>query len=390
MKRFLSVLLVCLLVVTGLAVTPDKAAADTAKTYTLGKEVSGNISYDGGLYGLFPTYSTDTYTFNVASAMDIVIEFTSASARLEWTLSGGSPSVYKWDRVDAGLKKTYKYYVQPGAYSFKVTGYTGGASDYKFKLSNSNNYNVKFASKSGKVDGGLKKTIAFTYGCSYEYAEKNFKIKNSKAKVAGVTYTLKYDGTGTITLDPKKIGKTKVTISLAGGNSASYTATVKSMYVFVAKGSSVKLVKPIGIKSPKWKSNKKKVVSVKKGKIKAKKGGRATITASKGKTKFKYNIIVTDYIQLGKKAYREIKENVRNPEKFKVYNVYKGYDKNIVDGLSIPVLFIDYGYPNSYGELERAKVIVFYDDVHEMKAIGVNSYVDVIKRKTVPVSKIKN
>ncbi|MCR5737952.1 MAG: Ig-like domain-containing protein [Eubacterium sp.] len=215
-------------------------------------------------------------------------------------------------------------------------------------------------------------------------------MKNSNNNVAECSYTLNRDGTGYITLDPKKIGKTVVSIGLVGGTIAKYTGNVKSMYVFVAKGQSLKLPKPSGVKKIKWSSKKKKVATVnKKGKVKGKKDGRGKVFAKAGKVKYTYNIVVTDFIKLGKKTYKELKENVRNPEKLKIYNVYSGFDKNIAQGLTIPVVFVDFGYTNSYGAMERGKWIAYYDDVHELKYFYVNSYADLMKRKTIKPAKIK-
>lgn len=383
-RKITALLLAITLTVAGLTIAPKEAKADVTKNYTLGKTMSGTATATY-LYGVLMNSSTDTYSFTLNQPMDLTISFTAKTDSLRCVLDG--PSIYKSNSVSSGSTGTFTYYAAAGAYSFRVSG---GNSKYSFKIDNTNNYAVKFDKTSGNVDGAVKKEVGFTYSCSYDYAKENISFKNSKSKVADASYKLNTDGTGTVTFDPRKIGKTKATISLAGGNSTSYTATVKSMVVFVAKGAGKKLTKPIGIKKPKWSSKKKSIVTVKKGKIKAKKGGRTTVVAKKGKISFKYKVVVTDYIKLGKQAYREIKENVRNPEKFKVYTVYRGYDKNIISGVKIPVIFIDFGYTNSNGAMERGKMIVYYDDVHEMKSFWVNSYADVMKKKTIPVSKIKN
>ena len=384
MKKIIALFLTLFLVVGGVQIEPQTTMADETKNYTLGTEVSGTATATY-LYGMLMTSSTDSYTFTLNSAMDLVVTFTAESESLKVIMDG--PDIYKSNTVSGGTRTTLKYYAKAGSYTFKVTG---GSGNYKFVINNSGDYNLKFDKSSGSIDGAVKKTVGFTYSCSYDFAKENISLKNSKSKVVDATYSLNTDGTGTVTLDPKKIGKSKITISLKGGKTAKYTAIVKSMAVFIAKGQSMKLTKPTGIKNPKWKSKKKSIVTVKGGKIKAKKGGRTTVTAKKGKTTFEYRVVVTDYIKLGKQAYREIKENVRNPEKFKVYTVYAGFDKNIIKGVSIPVIFIDFGYTNSYGAMERGKMISYYDDVHELKAFAVNSYADVMKKKKVAVSKIKS
>ena len=397
-KKIISIILAMTLLVTGLAFVPEDASAeDKTATYTLGQEVTGTITgSETSFYGLVSrSYSTDKYTFDVNALMDIYVEIAAGEQTLYWSLRTTGLGSNESGTVTAGTKQvSKKITVKPGAYTFSITGsgsVTSAEGKYVAKVFNTNEYACTFASPSVNVDGGLKKEIAFTYNSSYTYAKEtgNFTIKNSNPKVAEVDYVLETDGTGKVTLDPKKIGKTVVTIQLVGGAPVTYTATVKGMYVFVAKGTTTKLTKPLGIKKPKWKSSKKAVATVSGGKVKAKKGGRTTVTAKKGKTTFKYSIVVTDYIKLGKEACDFIKDNVRNPEKFKVYTVYRGYDKNIVKDVKIPVVYIDYGYTNSYGAMERGKMICYYDDVHEIKSYAVNSYANVMKKKKIPVSKVK-
>lgn len=394
-KKIIATVLAFALILTGLTIAPKAAKAeDKTSIYTLGQQVSGTITgEESTFYTLVSrSYSTDKYTFDVNKVMDVYVEVSAGKQALNWYLRSTGAGSNESGTVPAGTKQvSQKIVVKPGAYTFSITG-SGSVTDengtYTAKVFNTNEYACVFASPGGNIDGGVKKDIAFTYNSSYDYAKENFTIHNSNPKVAEVDYELNADGTGTVTLDPNKIGKTVVTIGINGGKPVTYTANVKSMVVFVSVGQSVKLVKPIGIKKPKWKSSKKAVATVKKGKIKAKKSGRATVTAKKGKTSFKYKIVVTDYIKLGKEACKFIKENVRNPEKFKVYTVYKGYDKNIVRDVKLPVVFIDYGYPNSYGAMERGKMICFYDDVHEIKSIAVDSYIDVMKKKKIPVKKV--
>ncbi len=386
-KKLLALILSLALVVTISPVGSKSVKADETKTYTMGQTATGTITKTTMYY--LTTYSTDTYTFNVSKDMDVAVVFTAKTDSLRWTLSssGSGTYVYDYNTVPAGMVNTYKRFLPAGSYTFKVSS---GGSQYSFVIKNTNAYQLKFAKASEAISGAVKKNVGFTYNCSYDYAKKYFSMKNSNSKVADCSYSLNTDGTGTITLDPKKVGKTVVKISLVGGNTASYTGTVKSMCLFVAKGKSVKAPKPSGVKKVKWSSKKKKVASVnKKGKIKGRKDGRGKVIAKAGKTKYTYTIVVTDFIKLGKKVYKEIEENVRNPENFKIYNVYSGFDKNIIKGVSIPVVFVDFGYPNSNGAMERGKWIAFYDDVHELKYFSVSSYADLMKRKTIKASKIK-
>jgi hypothetical protein len=178
---------------------------------------------------------------------------------------------------------------------------------------------------------------------------------------------------------------------MKGSNSIKYTFYGTSGYWFVAKGSKAKAPAPAGVSKPKWKSSKKKVATIKKktGKIKAKKGGRVTFTAKKGKVSYKIKTVVTDYIKLGKKTYKELKNTVNNPDKLKIYNVYKGYSKQIDSKFKIPVVVVDYGSTNDNGAMVRNKVMAYYDDVYQAHFTNGWSIDNIISRKSIKPSKIK-
>ena len=55
-------------------------------------------------------------------------------------------------------------------------------------------------------------------------------------------------GNATLTVTPKKMGKTTIGVKLAGGNSVSYTAYVTNTISYVAKGTKTTLAKPVGVK----------------------------------------------------------------------------------------------------------------------------------------------
>ena len=71
------------------------------------------------------------------------------------------------------------------------------------------------------------------------------------------------------------------------------TASISAKILIMKKGQTFKL-KVAGVKVKKWSSSNSKVASVKKGKVKAKKKGSATITAKAGKKSYKCVVAVTD------------------------------------------------------------------------------------------------
>ena len=79
-----------------------------------------------------------------------------------------------------------------------------------------------------------------------------------------------------------------LTLSMASGV---YAASISKKKVTLTKGQSVTLTVNGAKKAPKWSSSNKKVASVsKKGVVKAKKKGSATITAKVGKKTYKCKV----------------------------------------------------------------------------------------------------
>ena len=117
-------------------------------------------------------------------------------------------------------------------------------------------------------------------------------VKSSKTKIAQVEFSDKE-----ITITPaKKAGKATITVTTAKGATAELTVTIKEGWslnekkLTMKKGEKFKIklnAVPSSIKIKSFESNKPKVAKVdKKGKITAKKKGKATITVilSNGKT----------------------------------------------------------------------------------------------------------
>ena len=208
--------------------------------------------------------------------------------------------------------------------------------------------------------------------------------------MAAASVNVTGNNSGVITIYPKYIGKTVLTLSMIGGNSVKYTVHCTNGYWYVAKGSKTKAPKPKGVKKPKWSSSKKKRIKINKktGRIKAKKGGRCTLIAKKGKMKYKIRVYVTDYKKLARRTYKEIKDVVNNPEKLKLYNIYRGYYKS-GNGHKVPVVYFDYGSTNSYGAMVRDKLIAFYDDVGTWRYRYVSNANNVIKKKRIKAKTVR-
>lgn len=131
------------------------------------------------------------------------------------------------------------------------------------------------------------------------------KVKSSKTKVA----TVKLSSKGKLTITPKKVGSTKITVTTKYGAKATFTLKVQKAAVKVKSISvnktkvSLKKGKTFQIVATKkyitaldkvtYKSSNKKVATVSsKGKIKAKKKGKATITVKCGKKTKKITVTV--------------------------------------------------------------------------------------------------
>ena len=378
MKKLLSLLVVLAMVFSSIVILPAPVKAeDFNYNMTLGKEYKGTL--EGSIFYTLRMNDTANFTFTIARKTNILVDVKYSGS------CSGSLKTQSGNYVDIDSRGVAT--VTPGTYVLSLSGYQ---AQYIAKISDIGLGTVKFKKTSGNVKD--RTDIPFTYTCSYAQAQTGIKLTNSNKKVASTSIVLNSNGTGYVRAEGKFIGKTKLTLQLTGSNSSKFTAYVRSGMWFVAKGSKAKMPKPVGFKKLKWKSSKKKVATINKksGKIKAKKGGRTTITAKKGKQKFTIKLVVTDYIKLAKKTYREIKDNVNNPDKLKIYNVYKGYSKQIyTNKIKVPVVMIDFGSTNDFGAMMRKKVMSYYDDVHEPRYVSVSSSNNIISKKSIKKSKIK-
>lgn len=385
MKKLTAFLLTLAVLVTSFVIAPVTASAETQDvSIVFGKEYTGEISQPTGIFA-YMTTNYNNYNFTMTQSAEVLVTVKSADTDVQWSLSSGYSN--KITRRSAPSSES-AYLTKGETYTVKVSG-TG---KYSLVVTKKAPGVVKFSSSSGKMED-RPKAVGFNFTGNQEYARDNLSISSSNPKVATAEFDVS-SGTnaGSVIIIPQYIGKAVISLKLAGSNTAKYTIYVTKGYWGVAKGSKAKAPKPKGIKNVKWKSSKKKVVTINKktGKIKAKKGGRSTLTAKKGKVSFKINTVVTDYIKLGKKTYKEIKNVVNNPEKLKVYNAYKGYSKVIyTNGRKIPVVVIDYGSTNENGAMVRNKICAYYDDVYEPKYKGGWDTENIIGKKNLKIRKIK-
>ena len=383
MKKTVSILL-SLVMVIGLFMVPVTAnAANKSYDLTFGKIYNDSVDEPLTLYGVVMTSYSNTYTFSMSKSSNMNVTFASQSGSQTFRLSSTDYD-YNSGSQNPG---TYSCYLTKDK-TYKLT--ISGAGKYSLCVDYGEPDVISIKSKSGKL-GEEKKTLPFTYTGNEAYARANLKVKSSNKKAATVSFEFTPNNSGTFTITPKHTGKAVITLKMKGSNTVKYTAYMTKGYWFVAKGSKATAPKPYGVSKPKWTSSKKKVATINKktGKIKAKKGGRVTFTAKKGKTSYKLTTVVTDYIKLGKKAYRELKSIVNNPEKLKVYNVYTGYSKQIYSGQKVPLIMIDYGSTNEYGAMQRNKIVAYYDDVYEPRYAQNWSVDNIIGRKSISPGKIK-
>lgn len=377
MKKVTSLFL-ALIMVIGIVCIPVTAYAAESFDLKLGETYIKTL--EKTIFG----YDTHEYSFTMTESCNIAIVVATESEDISFSFV--KPSTYSYFTNSSTI-------TSPGAIAYVTKGNT-----YKVKVSGSGKYGVKVAkvdpdkitSKGKTIKITAKKVVTFKFSGTTDYAKDRLSVKSSNKKVATATVSAS-GNTGTLTITPSYIGKTVITVKMGGSNSIKYTVHGTDGYWFVAKGSKAKAPKPSGVKKPKWTSSKKKVATIKKktGKIKAKKGGRVTFTAKKGKNKYRVHTVVTDYIKLAKKTYKEIKNNVNNPDKLKIYNVYKGYSKQIDTTRKIPVIVIDYGSTNDNGAMVRNKTMAFYDEVYQIHYTSGWSIDNIISRKSIKPSKIK-
>lgn len=378
-KPLLVVLLAFLASAALIVAAPAQQALAGTQAYKMGTTVSGTVDSAG--------VSSQVYTFTLSAPADV-------KATLSWK-SGEGDSVYakilnsKNETVgdilyaDDYTKSTTKSYVLPkGSYKYQV--YCMTTQSYIWSWDHAESYSAKlatitpkvtFSKKSGEFSVSKEKNVSFKYTCSQAFADKYLKIANSNKKVAKVT--LSYSGgKGTLKVEPKKLGKTVVSVKLAGKVKAKYTIYVTKNVVYVAKGEKVSVPKPLGVKKVKYTSAKKAVASTTKaGKITGKKQGKTTVATKSGKITYKYTVIVTDYKKLGKEANHWIKEDVPDPNKYKINKMYKGFIKSTNGEVGKrPVVYVDFTFDNGAGGKDRSKIITYYDTSMDIQSRFVSNY----------------
>ncbi len=372
MKKLTAIIISITLVATCFIGFDSKSVKAESKEFnlTFGKQITAKFE------GSSQSSNFHGYKFDIGSNTNVRVEISSKSGSVRWGIATAEKAYQGYSYAPSD---TTVYLPKGSGYYLLVNG-TG---EYTFKVTNIGASKVSFGKKSGKFGDVYSVTVPFKYTGSYQYAYSNLKLKNSTPKCAKASMSVNTNNTGSVYIYPSKYGKTVITLTMAGGNSAKYAFYCTKGYWYVAKGSKAKAPKPVGVKKPKWSSSKKKKVSINKksGKIKAKKGGRVTLTAKKGKVKYRLKLVVTDYKKLAKRTYKEIKDAVNNPDKLKVYNAYKGYYKIKSNTPKIPVVYFDFGSTNYYGAMIRTRLVAFYDETMNVKSIKVYNANNVIKKK---------
>lgn len=374
MKRITALLLSATLIATGFMGINIKSVKAETKEFNLafGKQ------YTAKFVDSAQSENYHGYKFNLGSNTNLRVQVTSKSGSARWGVATKDKGYYSYTYAPSDsviyLPKGSGYYLL-----------VNGTGEYTLKVTNIGPSKVKFPKSSGKFKDVYSVSIPFTYTGTYDYADKYLKLKNSKPKMASASMSVYSNNSGTVTVYPKRYGKTVISLVMAGGNTAKYTFHVTRGYWYIAKGYKKKAPKPVGVKKPKWSSSKKKKLSIKKksGKVKAKKGGRVTITAKKGKVKYRLRTVITDYKKLARKTYKEIKDAVNNPSKLKVYHCYRGLYRIRAGAQRIPVVYFDFGHTNYYGAMIRSKMIAYYDDTMNVRSISVSNDNNVYKKKVI-------
>ncbi len=391
MKKIISLVLALMLMASIFAVVPVTASAATTNySLEIGKSYTKTAENPSGVSYLISGASYHDYTFTMSKSANVTVSVASSSSVIRWQVKGSTYGSSYPTQSGAG---SATYYLAKGK-AFTISVYAYGAGEkakYTLKTAYAAPDKIKLAKKSGKFSSG-KKTIVLTYTGTGDYTKDNLTVTNKNKKVAEVTSKTFVQGNKcNVDINPVRVGRTVITFKLKGSNTVKYIVYVTKGYWFIAKGSKEKAPKPLGVSKPKWKSSSKKVATINKktGKIKAKKGGRVTFTAKKGKISYKLSTVITDYVKLGRKTYREVKNVVNNPEKLKIYNVYRGYSKQIYSGLKVPVVLLDYGSTNENGAMVRSKLLAYYDDVHEPRYTSGWNENNIIGKKRMSVKSIK-
>lgn len=369
--------------------------------YSLGKTITATLKSGDDQYYAFSIPSTGA-DVNISFSM-LTGENTSdlystydltAYARLQ-TTSGSyvwSGSVSKPGAKDSESS----LYLSPGSYQLRLYSnnvYAGGQYYFhneklQFCISKTAQ-RISLSKKSGKFTSGVSKSVTFKYSGTYDYAYNNVKVlKNTKPKVASAAASVSYGGTGTLTITPNKLGKTVVSLQIAGGNTVKFTVYVTNQGIYIAKGQKISIGKPIGVKKVNYKSKKKSVASVtKKGKVSGKKQGKAKVYTKSGKITYTTTVVVVDYSKLAKAAKNEVLDGVPDPSKAKFLKAYKGFYKGSYSNyLNIPVVWLDCSYSNESGGSSRVMCLFAYDGNFNLTSItGVKHTIITSKKKALSI-----
>lgn len=181
---------------------------------------------------------------------------------------------------------------------------------------------VKINHKKIKMTKGKNRTLKGTV--TPWDSDQDYSWKSSSKKVATVDYYGE--------VHAKNLGKTTITFK-SGSKKATCKVTVNKMNYEIGKGKSKSLKKFLkyikGYKKAKYSSSKKSIVSVtKKGKIKAKKHGSATITAKIKGTKYKIKVYSYSKDTLKSKAKAALKKNLYVPSSLIIKKItFPSYNK---------------------------------------------------------------
>lgn len=284
-----------------------------------------------------------SYFFTIKSKRKIKFTFRSEhTADITLYDANDYDDVFEYNKRKS-LTKTVT--LDKGKYEIEVSAYVDydDEKDYDFSLLiedvTVNSTGIKFEKNSKTCSVGTTFKLKPTFSPSGSIP-KAVSYTSSNKNVATV------DKNGTV--KARALGKCTITAKLNNGKKATYTVTVntKRMYVFEGSTRTAPLIN--GKTEAKWKSSNRSIATVSGQKFKGVLEGITKYTTTVSKVKYTCYIYVVDYDSLYKDGIAFYKDNLKDPDSFKVYHIYRGYDS---DG--IPTIVLDCGAKNSYGGMVR-------------------------------------
>ncbi len=238
----------------------------------LGKTEKGNLS---------DYYGSVKYSLNLKRDYKIKFSYSSSVKSKIVVRDSGFNKVLE-------SKETKKFvetvFLKKGSYKVSLYNSTFKSGTYTLKASDATEYAEKIEFYSSKYYLSVGGSINLPLKCIPDGTQAgDIKWSSSNKKIATVDKNGKVTG--------KSLGAVSVTAKLSNGASATTTVCVNMRTYKIKKGKSKTLPK-INLKSVSWKNKNPKIVKIKKGKFIGKSKGKAALSKTVGKNKYKVVITV--------------------------------------------------------------------------------------------------